>query len=268
MVKNSQQNRLYAALQAARLGRDILLSLSGKLKQIEKKHLAGWVSEADKKSEVAIFDFLRKLYPQDEMLGEESAASDAVMSPSEEGRWILDPLDGTTNYLHGFPIYAVSLAYEYRGEVQVAVVDVPALGEVYSAVRGGGAFCNGRPLRVSSTENLSEALLATGFFAEVPEQLELQLQCFSRLVREVRGVRRAGAAAYDLCLVARGVFDAYWERGLSPWDSAAGLLLVQEAGGIITNDRNEKFNPYMNSLVAGNPKIHSQILPFITPGII
>ncbi len=254
------KDRLYLAIRAARVGREILLQHAGNLKQIEKKHLAGWVSEADKQSEQAIFAFLRSHFPTDEYLGEESAEQKLDLRPSEKGRWVLDPLDGTTNYLHGFPMYAVSLAYEQNGLTQLAVIDMPALGEVYTALRGGGAHLNGQRLQVSATERLEEALMATGFFGEIPERLAEQMTHFTKLVVKTRGIRRAGAAAYDLCLVARGVFDAYWEKGLSPWDTAAGLLMVEEAGGIVTNYKGEAYHPYMDSVVAGNPSVHALVL--------
>jgi myo-inositol-1(or 4)-monophosphatase len=254
---------LYAAILAARLGREVLLKYNGNLHKIEKKFQAGLVSEADKESERAIFDFLRKKFPQDEFLGEESAHTQTrVQAPvtGPHGRWVVDPLDGTTNYIHQFPIYCVSIGYEVNGQTQVAVVDVPALGEVYTAVRGCGAFVNGKKISVSQTGELSEAFLATGFFNEVEERLQEQLKLFGKIIRECRAVRRAGAAAYDLCLVARGVFDGYWEKGIQPWDSAAGMLLVEEAGGIVTTYEGGKYTPYSDSIIAANPKISAHLI--------
>lgn len=256
------EQRLHLALKASRLGREVLLSYAGKLQSVEKKYLAGWVSEADKKSEQVIFQFLKQYFPQEILLGEESAQDVSALPASTEGRWILDPLDGTTNYIHGFPAYAVSLGFEYRGEILVGVVDLPALGDVYCAAKGMGAWVNGVSLSVSKTQKLDESLLATGFFGEIESQLQDQIRIFSKIVGISRGIRRAGAAAYDLCLVARGVFDAYWEKGLQPWDVAAGQLIVNEAGGVLTTYEGQAFQTFDTSLVAGNPKIVPQILEF------
>ena len=260
------EGALYGAIQAARLGRECLLQYMGKLQNIEKKFQAGLVSEADKESEKKIFDYLRKYFPNDEFLGEESSASETkVQNKMREGtqqrrRWIVDPLDGTTNYIHQFPVFCVSIGYEVDGVIQVAVVDVPILNEVYTAVRGCGAYVNGIPLSVSRCQKLEDAFLATGFFNEIETRLEEQLRIFSHLVRQSRAIRRAGAAAYDLCLVARGVFDGYWERGIQPWDSAAGLLLVEEAGGKVVTYRGQPYGINKNSIVAGTPLVVDQIV--------
>ncbi len=264
---------LLVAIRAARLGREVLLKYHGRLEHIEEKFQAGLVSEADRESERVIFDYLKKNFPTDEFIGEESTSDLALTKVREKNalengrgtrRWIVDPLDGTTNYVHRFPVYCISIGYEVDGEVVVAVIDVPQLGEVYTAVRGQGAFVNGKPLNVSSSKDLRDSLLATGFIGDREHILQEQLRIFSQVVRKCRGIRRAGAAAYDLCMVARGVFDGYWERGLSPWDSAAGILLVREAGGVVTTYRGQNYNPFLKSLVAGNPQVHSQLLKEFT----
>lgn len=259
---------LYDAIKAVTLGRKVLQSYYGRVRHVEEKFQAGLVSEADRESEKTIAGFLKNLYPSIEFLGEESFAAGIHpdYKPLTKGqRWILDPLDGTTNYIHQFPIYCISLGLERDGEIVVAVIDMPELGETYTAVKGGGAFVNGRQLHVSKTSSLRESFLATGFFGENIPALEEQLKIFSSIVRKSRGIRRAGAAAYDLCQVARGVFDGYWERNLGAWDSAAGILLVQEAGGIVTNYEGEPFHPYMKSLVAGNPQVVPLLLEEIQP---
>lgn len=257
---------LKAALAAVRQGREVLLKYFGNLEHIEEKFQAGLVSEADKESEKVISSELKKRFPQIEFLGEESFAAGAKVqwtSQHSQARWILDPLDGTTNYVHRFPIFCISLALEVNGKIQLAVVDVPMLHETYTAVRGQGAFVNGRALRISQTSNLRDALLATGFVAEHENIISEQIKIFTEMVRKCRGVRRPGAAAYDLCLVARGVFDGFWERNLQPWDSAAGILLIEEAGGVFKTYRNQTYDPYKNSIVAGNAALVSEMQKII-----
>lgn len=247
---------LFKAIKAARLGRDVLLHYFGRLEHIEEKFQEGLVSEADKESERAIFDYLKKSFPEDEFVGEESTLdSTKIPKAQAKGRWIVDPLDGTTNYIHRFPIFCVSIGYEYLGRIQVAVIDMPMLGEVYTAIRGRGAFVNGRRLQVSSTSTVKDSLLATGFIGDKEAQLQEQLRVFADVVRKCQGVRRAGAAAYDLTQVASGVFDGYWEKGIKPWDSAAGILMVEEAGGVVCTYRGKEYTPYKNSIIATNAKL-------------
>ncbi len=254
------------AVDAAVKGREVLMHYWGRLEKIEKKFQAGLVSEADKESERAIFDSLRKNFPGDEMLGEESSADKGnpkmqpLKSDCKHGRWIVDPLDGTTNYIHKFPTFCISIGYEWQGQIQLAVIDAPVLGETFTAVRGHGAFLNGQPLKVSSTQTLEDSFLGSGFFNEIESNLEEQCVIFPKLVRQVRGVRCPGSAALDLCQVARGVFDGYWNKDLKPWDAAAGILIVEEAGGKVCTYRGQGYNPFKNSLVAGNSKIADQIV--------
>lgn len=272
-MENSVKSRdwrqvLGQAIKAVSLGREVLLNYFGNLEHIEEKFQAGLVSEADKESERVIAEHLKKNFPDIEFLGEESAyASGAkVQQPAgPQGRWIVDPLDGTTNYVHRFPIFCISLGLEVSGQMQLAVIDVPMLNETYTAIRGQGAFVNGRPLRVSKTTELKDALLATGFVSEHEHVIAEQLRIFDKIVRESRGVRRPGAAAYDLTQVARGVFDGYWERNIQPWDAAAGILLVEEAGGVVQTYRGEPYTPYKNSIVAGNAQLVSEIQKNLLP---
>jgi myo-inositol-1(or 4)-monophosphatase len=252
---------LYKAIHAAKLGREVLLHYFGRLEHIEEKFHAGLVSEADRESEKVIFEYLRKNFPDDEFVGEESTLDPTnIPAPKADGRWIVDPLDGTTNYIHRFPIFCVSIGYEFKGKIQVAVIDVPMLGEVYTAIRGRGSFVNGRRMSVSNTPKIKDSLLATGFFGDDEPVLVEQLRVFSDIVRKCRGVRRPGAAAYDLAQVARGVFDGFWEKGLKPWDSAAGILLVEEAGGKICTYQGGEFNPYMASLMATNGLLTDELV--------
>ncbi len=261
---------LGTAIKAVSLGREVLLNYFGNLEHIEHKFQAGLVSEADKESERVISDYLKKNFPDIEFLGEESYAAGAKVqweTAGARGRWILDPLDGTTNYIHRFPIFCISLGLEINGQIQLAVIDVPMLNETYTAIRGEGAFVNGRKLSITKNDKLEDALLATGFVAEHEHVISEQLKIFTDVVRKARGVRRPGAAAYDLAQVARGVFDGYWERNIQPWDAAAGILLVEEAGGIVTTYRGDKYDPYKNSIIAGHPAIVKQLQSALAPHI-
>ncbi len=260
-LKNGQINWtevLKKALKAVRLGRQTLLNYYGHLQYIETKEQAGLVSEADRESEKIISQSLKSIAPDWEFLGEEESflkGQNSFPPAKSRGRWILDPLDGTTNYVHQFPIFCISLALEYDGVLQIAIIDVPMLNETYTAIRGEGAFLNGRRIQVSKTQTLKDSLLATGFFAENRPVLEEQLRVFSELVKECRGIRRPGAAAYDLCMVAKGSFDGFWEPNLKPWDVAAGQLLVEEAGGIVLNKQGKKHSPYDHYIMASNHSI-------------
>jgi myo-inositol-1(or 4)-monophosphatase len=249
---------LKKALKAVRLGRQTLLKYYGHLQYIESKEMAGLVSEADRESEKIISQSLKLIDPTWEFLGEEESflkGQESFPPSKTQGRWILDPLDGTTNYVHQFPVFCISLALEFDGELQLAIIDAPLLNETYTAIRGEGAFLNGKKIQVSQTSTLKDSLLATGFFADNKPALEEQLRVFTELVKECRGVRRPGAAAYDLCMVAKGTFDGFWEPNLKPWDVAAGQLLVEEAGGIVLNKKGERHSPYDTYIMASNKEV-------------
>jgi myo-inositol-1(or 4)-monophosphatase len=267
LLSNGQKLNLEECLkktiEASIKGREVLLGHLGKLKNVQHKHKAGLVSEADQESENVIKGHLAEAYPWISFLGEESSylkEQNDLQFAKNKYQWIVDPLDGTTNYVHSFPIFCVSIGLELDGEIVLALVDVPILGETYTAIKGHGAFVNGQKMSVSKSTHIKDALLATGFSADYEEALEEQLQIFAKLVRLARGVRRPGAAAYDLCQVARGVFDGFWERNLKPWDSAAGLLLVKEAGGTVATYRGNSYSPFSNSIVAGNRFIVESII--------
>lgn len=266
-MQNTNWNAaLYKAIKAAKLGREVLLSYYGRLEQVEEKFQAGLVSEADKESEKTIFNYLKSQFPDDEFIGEESTLDSTKIGPAKaRGRWIVDPLDGTTNYVHRFPVFCVSIGYEYDGKMQLAVIDVPMLGEVYTAIRGQGAFVNGRRMQVSSTDTLRNSLLATGFIADHEKNLQEQLKLFADIVRRCRGVRRPGAAAYDLAMVARGSLDGFWEKGLQPWDAAAGMLLVTEAGGKVCTYRGNEYHPFRKSMIATNAHLAAQLVKDMEP---
>lgn len=257
---------LIRMVEATKVGEKSLLTYFGRVLKVDKKFKAGLVTQADKESEEVIKNYLGASNFQFNFLGEESFQSgDLQYLESEEPCWILDPLDGTTNFVHGFPVFAISLALYYQRQVQVGLVYAPLMGggEMYTAIRGQGAKLNNEKITCSQQIDLGESLLATGFFPEDQEQLREQLPIFEKLICESRAIRRAGAAAYDLALVARGTFDAFWERGLKPWDTAAGSLLVEEAGGNSTTYRGVQFNPKLNSIIAGNKNLVSQLQKLI-----
>ncbi len=250
---------LNTAVAAAKIGRKVLLDYFGQLKKVQEKAHAGLVSEADIESERAIAAELARGLPGVGILGEEDAWVTKNERP-EASSWVVDPLDGTTNYVHGFSIFCISIGLQWRGQLMVGVVDVPMLDQTYTATKGGGALINGEKINVSQRTSIKESLLATGFYPDNVAALKEQLRIFSDLVHEARGIRRAGAAAYDLCLVAEGVFDAFWEKNLKPWDTAAGTLLVREAGGVVLTYRGAEYGLGDDSILAGNPRIAPLII--------
>lgn len=257
-----KKSRCEAALEAVKLGRACLLGYFGKISHIDSKEKAGLVSEADRECEKLIQSYLAEHCPDVGFLGEEQAYAEnlELKTQSKGARWILDPLDGTTNYIHQFPIFCISLALEVDGVLELGIVDMPKLNQTWVAQRGQGTFCDGKAVFVSSTTEFSNSLLATGFFAEEPEFLHDQLQIFSALIKQARGVRRAGAAAYDLACVSCGIFDLFWEKNLKPWDTAAGQLLIEEAGGVVKTYSGNKHNPFEKSIVAGNAVLVDRFL--------
>lgn len=210
------------------------------------------VTEVDQRSDAMIVEFLRQQYPDHAILAEESGTT----GPESAYRWVIDPLDGTTNYAQGLPIFAISIALEQRGEPLLGVVYAPVTGEMFTAIRGQGAYCNGKRLQVSPKTELAECVLATGFPYDIATHPANNVDYFISMATKTRAVRRMGAAAYDLAGVAAGTFDGFWELCLSPWDVAASSLFVREAGGIITPFRNDR----KISIVAGNEAISRQIL--------
>jgi myo-inositol-1(or 4)-monophosphatase len=242
----------------------ILDSHFGNLRNVEEKFQAGLVSDADRESEKAIVGILKKNFPDHSFLGEEYGSS----GPEQDtGRavWFIDPLDGTTNFVHQFPFFCISLGLEIEGELVLGVVDAPKLGTRYYAVKGGGAFVRDAPtgavspLQVSTRAVIKDGLFATGF-SSYDNTLDEQLEMLAQIVRHTRGIRRAGAAALDLCMVAAGVFDCFWEKNLAPWDTAAGVLIAREAGGIATDMAGRDFDPRMKSVLCGNPALHAETL--------
>ncbi len=253
-VTNQIFDTAFSAVQA---GRACLLGYFGKINNIQEKQKADLVSEADKASEDLIKQLLFEKFPDFDFLGEETHFSEGgqKMAPSKKPRWILDPLDGTTNFVHQFPIFCISLALEVNEEIVLGIIDMPMLNQTFTAIKGQGAFCNGKKISVSGCTEISKAFMTTGFVPTDIEVLKQQLVIFNHFVWLARAIRRPGAAAYDLAMVASGVFDIYWEADDKPWDVAAGILLVSEAGGLTTTYTGQKFNSFEKSIIAGNPKI-------------
>lgn len=251
-----------AALKAVQSGRACLLDYFGKNHNVQTKDKAGLVSDADRKCEELMKKILKEHCPEFDFLGEETSYSEAThqFEKSKKPRWILDPLDGTTNYLHQLPIWCISLALEVDEEMQIGIIDVPLLNQTFTAQRGQGAFCNGQPLKVSDCADLKDAFMTTGFVNDYQEVLSQQLKIFDHFVWKTQAIRRPGAAAYDLAMVAAGNFDLYWERNIQPWDVAAGILLVEEAGGICVNYSGGKYDAYQKTIVASNLNLSEKFI--------
>ena len=244
------------ALQAATQAGDVLRSHFGNLTDIRKKGVIDLVTEADLASEWEIISTIREAYPDHGILAEESGE----VGSSSSARWIIDPLDGTTNFAHGLGIFSVSIAFALEGELQVGVVYNPVSGELFEAEAGSGAFLNGRRIAVSRHDRLEESLLVTGSPYCLRETLSPLVDRFSLVLAKAQGVRRLGSAALDLCFVACGRFDGFWEEHLKPWDTAAGTLILREAGGIVTDFSNSPFEVRMQEILATNGKIHAETL--------
>ena len=230
----------------------------GKVKHIDRKlgQETNLVTEIDRKAEGMIIERIRKRFPQHGFLGEEFG----VQEPNSDYKWVIDPLDGTTNFTHGLPIFCVSIGLEHKGELVVGVVYDPNLDEVFTAEKGKGAFLNHKRIRVSGTHKLGESLLVTGFPYDIQLKTDTIVAHFENFLKTSQAVRRLGSAALDLCYVAAGRFDGYWENSLNPWDMAAGVLLVQEAGGTVSDFRGFPSTIYQKSVLATNGKIHEQMI--------
>ncbi|MCP4637905.1 MAG: inositol monophosphatase [Methyloversatilis sp.] len=254
---------LTTAVKAARRAGQIITRASEDvdLLKVSSKRQNDFVTEVDRAAEDAIIGILREAYPDHAILAEESGESGA----SSDYRWIIDPLDGTTNFIHGTPQYAVSIALEHRGQMQSAVVFDPLRNEMFTASRGRGAFLNDRRIRVSRRAKLGEALIGTGFPYRVWDHVDAYLGMFKDMMQKTAGLRRPGAAALDLAWVACGRFDGFFEIGLSPWDIAAGSLLVSEAGGLVGNLLGETGYMESGNLVAATPRIYPALLQTIEP---
>lgn len=256
---------LNIAIKAARAAGAIInrASLDVERLTVSAKSHNDFVTEVDQAAEEVIIDTILAAYPSHGILAEESGQSRG--NKTSEFVWIIDPLDGTTNFIHGFPVYAVSIALTWRGQVQQAVVYDPSRNDLFYASRGKGAYMNDRRLRVSKRTRMLDSLIGTGFPFRKGDNFQRYLKMFEEVMVQCAGVRRPGAAALDLCYVAAGFYDGFFETGLSPWDIAAGSLMITEAGGLVGNFTGEADFLFQREVVAGNPRIYGQLVQTLSP---
>jgi len=256
---------LNTAVKAARAAGALInrASMDLDLIKVNTKAPNDFVTEVDQAAENVIIDTLLAAYPGHAILAEESGR--ARGAKDSEYLWIIDPLDGTTNFIHGFPVYAVSIALAHRGQVQQAVVYDPTRNDLFYASKGRGAFLNDKRLRVSKRTRMAESLIGTGFPFRKGDNFQRYVKMFTEIMQACAGVRRPGAAALDLCYVAAGYYDGFFETGLSPWDIAAASLMITEAGGLIGNFTGESDYLYQREVLAGNPKVYAQMVSMLAP---
>lgn len=253
---------LAVATEAAKAAGSLLLDCAKSGFQIRHKNPVNLVTDADHAAEQRIIELIRKRFPAHSILAEEQGQ--AVRAGSRY-QWIVDPLDGTTNFAHGFPCYSVSIGVEIDGRCAVGVVFDPTRNELFSARSGAGAHLNGASIGVSKVDQLDRALLVTGFAYDIRETANNNLDHFSRFALKAQGLRRTGSAALDLCYVAAGRFDGFWEVRLNPWDMAAGVVILQEAGGTVTDFSGVGHSIYGKELVASNGLIHRSMIEVLNP---
>ncbi len=256
MYKKEMETACRAALEAGR----IIKGFYGNLEEIRKKGERDLVTEADLMSEKAVVAAITKNFPDDAIIAEEGGEQ----GKRSERKWIIDPLDGTTNFAHSFPFFAVSIGFMVKEEVVAGVVYNPVMDEFFEAEKGKGAFLNKKPINVSATANIRDALVATGFPYDIDKKSDEIISRLKRIIVEVQGLRRAGAASIDLCYVANGSLDGFWEQDLKPWDTAAGSIILTEAGGKVSDFRGNSFNPWLNSIIATNGLIHKEMVGLLS----
>lgn len=247
---------LKSAEEAARVGGEILMKYLGQPIDVEFKGDVDLVTVVDRLSEEAIVSMISSRFPDHQVIAEEGT----VKNSTSECLWIIDPLDGTTNYAHAFPCFAVSIGLEVSGKMVMGVVYDPVRDECFTAEEGGGAYLNGRPIHVSEIDRLDKSLLATGFPYDRREHAEEYLQPFKIFMMKAQEIRRPGAATIDLCYLASGRIDGFWESKLHPWDVAAASVIVKEAGGRMSDFNGGEFNIYGEEALASNGKIHEEML--------
>lgn len=246
-------------LKAAYNGAKITSSLLGRIPGINKKGAIDLLTEADTGSERAIINTIRESFPDHSILAEESG----IISLNPEYEWIIDPLDGTTNFAHGLNHYAISIAFAVNRKIVLGIVLNPQTNELFTATVGKGATLNGKMISVSPVESVSDSLLVTGFPYNFKEIFDSVLCRFSNCLKAAEGVRRFGSAALDLCYIACGRFDGFWEQNLKPWDTAAGFLIAEEAGAVISDFSNLPYKPEKKEILATNGKIHNQMMSLL-----
>lgn len=253
---------LWIAVEAAQRGGRIVRDNLGRISEedISVKQASDFVTRVDRESEQEIIASIKRHYPEHLFLAEESGRD----LETEGYRWVIDPLDGTTNFIHGYPAFSISIALEYRKEIQLGVILDPLRDELFSAEKGRGAFLNGEPVRVSLVDNPGDALIATGFPFRKKEMTDRYLELFRNVFQRVSDLRRAGSAALDLAYLACGRCEGFFEIGLSPWDMAAGSILIQEAGGIVTDFGGGPEFLSTGNIVAGNRALHGVLLDEVT----
>ncbi|MBC3868683.1 inositol monophosphatase family protein [Undibacterium oligocarboniphilum] len=257
---------LNTAVKAARRGATLINRASFDLDRVSitEKHFNDFVTEVDQAAEAAIIEVLKTAYPDHAILAEESGAS-ANLHDQNDYVWIIDPLDGTTNFIHGFPQYCVSIALQHRGVITQAVVYDPTRNEMFTATKGAGAFLNEKRIRVTRCDKLADSLIGTGFPSRDLSALDQYLEMFKVMTGKCQGLRRPGSAALDLAYVATGRLDGFFEKGLAPWDIAAGSLLITEAGGIVGNFSGDADYLYKGDILAGTPKVFAQMVNVLQP---
>lgn len=246
------------AIETARAAGHLLLEKYGRISTITKKGDYNLVTEADLASEALIIDRVKSHYPRHTILAEESGDT-VVVDGDSKWKWIIDPLDGTTNFAHGYPCFCVTIALEHEGQLVVGVTYDPTRNELFSAEKGQGASLNSKPIRVSTNNKLSESLLVTGFPYDFKDREDFARHLTAFLLAS-RGIRRDGSAAIDMAYVACGRFDGFWEEGLNPWDVAAGVLMIEEAGGRVSNYDGTPLSIYKPPICASNGFIHEEML--------
>ncbi len=256
MIKNT----LFNAIQAG--ANELTRYFNGTFTINSKATINDLVTEADHASERAIFEVIQAAHPEHFILSEETGA----IPTNSNIKWIIDPIDGTINFANGIPICCVSIGVEENGEILMGAVYNPFMNEMFFAEKGKGAFLNDKPIKVSDKDNLLTSCLVTGFPYQYLDAENGPLQIFEKLIRKSIPVRRLGSAALDLCWTAAGRFDGFYEHKLQAWDSAAGYLIVQEAGGTVTDLNGEKYNPYQPGIIATNGKIQDQLLALLKGG--
>ncbi|UCH80876.1 MAG: inositol monophosphatase [Nitrospiraceae bacterium] len=249
---------LGTAFRAAMLAGDLILENLGKLskKDIHIKDTSDFVTRVDKESEDLILSTIKKKHPGHQFLAEETIKDDE----HTEYRWIIDPLDGTTNFIHGYPVFSISIALEYKGTIILGLVHDPLREEIFTAEKGNGAFLNGHPVHISSINDLGNSLIATGFPFRNRDMIDRYLALFKNVFNQVSDIRRAGSAALDFAHLACGRCDGFFELGLSPWDMAAGSILITEAGGVVSDFGGGPDYLKTGNIVASTPMLHDKLL--------